>query len=328
MWNYKFPLLACVFLSLAACGSKDAPSSEDTPEAQSSTPASAATAPAKPKLNCKRAMAKVAAAPSAPVTDILGLYPGQTYADAETILACRDDIVRVQSASGFARINAHGFMHREILRASDGDMCTEEDLYTRRRMNLDAIGKDGICGSRGYEFSGDFRKNVTDIIHVIMTGTQGNEQVQAVWRSRFFAEGGQPTVASIRDLIVSKYGEPMETQTSTNYLTRGEKLIWAYDTRGRPLSRSHPNRQRCLQTSPRFGRHHSWHPDCGITVSVRIAPALQNPLLVEELHATAMDQAGLYQGGEETQAAFDQMRDARQAAEAEKAGAAAIDTEL
>lgn len=228
-------------------------------------------------------------ADGAPTDDILDLRPGMSFDDVVAISRCRDPKLRVDVDDRWHVSDTHGIKTRQIVRVSDGEECSGQDIVADMRNSSD------ICSG------GDFKavKNATDQIFVAFNGVPEKEVAGAIWRSRTFAKDERPTVADLQKSLAEKYGEPHETRERNSEL----ELAWTYDPLGRRMSKSNPALQDCrFSVSASYAGRHRWSADCGLTINARIDLDRQNPLLADALHVAVMQQKEFIEGTERFEA--------------------------
>ncbi len=119
--------------------------------------------------------------------------------------------------------------------------------------------------------------------YVSTMGMPGTERVISAAREEWFEEGRNPTMDSVEQALIKKYGTPTHTQTNMQrYMT------WAYDPAGRAMTAN-----RCVGTAdPDGGTNFS--PDCGIVVMAIVSPLQSNQALSQYLQVGVVDQSGGY----------------------------------
>ena len=147
-------------------------------------------------------------------------------------------------------------------------------------------------------------------------GMPGQERVISAAREEWFAEGKNPTMASVEQALIAKYGPPTKNPPSP-----GQKYItWAYDIQGRPITETSPLYNQCNgNASPDGGSNYS--PDCGLVVAAIITPMPDNPELSQSIDVGVVDQAGGYDAITATEQSLQQVdaqRKAEQVKEASK----------
>ena len=151
-------------------------------------------------------------------------------------------------------------------------------------------------------------------------GLPGQEHVINVAREERFDTGTSPTIASIEQALLNKYGPPTKHQNN-----QGQRYVtWSYDPAGRLVTQGSPLFNRCSgNASPNGGVN--LVPDCGTVVTAIVAPLRENPDLALSLQVGVVDQAGGFQLVTTTEQALlqaDQQRRAKETANAAKNAAA------
>jgi len=280
-----------VFLVLAAQGCTGEKDASETVVARGNLPAAAGVTPADEAAAsaCPPRLTSPARTAEAPVDDVLGVRPGQTYDDVMAILACHPETPLLQTVDRWSsNIQTFGIPTRQAVRASDGRECDGQEILR---------GMGSMGGTRDECASdGSFKvvKDVTDQVYVVFTGLHGKEIAGAVWRARKFPEAERPTVESVRGALAEKYGQPRQV-TEDRW---GTTLYWVYDALGRPMSESNPAFMQCNSIGPKFQFGHSWSAACGLTIKALIEPVQTNELLVGQLHIAVMNQQQFFEAGE------------------------------
>jgi len=233
---------------------------------------------------CPHKAAMAARPAGAPVDDVADLRPGMSLDDVEALLECRGNILNFDVAESWAR-NSQGQPTRQLLRAAAGDICPAEAR---------TAGGAG-CEDGGYGF--ELLQNVSEEFIVAFTGLPQAERAGIVWRRTVFPASEYPTVSSLQEALVEKYGPPHLAANQEGYYSLGHRrgtvtYSWVYDTRQLPIAASDSAlRSRCVNgPRPRFQRQMSWNSACGITVRAEIVPAAGNAVLAGELNVVVMDQ--------------------------------------
>jgi hypothetical protein len=147
-------------------------------------------------------------------------------------------------------------------------------------------------------------------------GLPGQERVINVAREERFETGASPTIASVEQALLGKYG-PATKQQNNN----GQRYItWSYDLTGRLVTQGAPLFNRCSgNASPNGGVNLSL--DCGTVITAIVMPLRENPDLAVSLQVGVVDQAGGYAlvtGTEQALAQADQQRREQETAKAAK----------
>lgn len=320
MWNRLAGGACAVALLLAAgCGSG---SGDDGGQAQARTGASGsggaagATASevaeaARGRVRCPAKISSPARAGQAPVDDVVGVRPGLTYDEAVNVVLCTHDLMVAEDASRtrnfrietFGQTLRQGFTARfardRVQRTPQQIMEDLQDSAMARSSNRSV--RDTLPGEARW--------------YVATMGAPGKERVISAAREEWFEEGAFPTLQSVEQALIGKYGTPTYQSRTGNGAT---DLGWAHDLRARPIGESSPLHHQCrAMADPDAGN--SFSPDCGIVVAARISPARDNPQLAEFLQVAVVDQAGGYAAISATEQALQQQETQRRAKEVEAA---------
>jgi hypothetical protein len=219
-----------------------------------------------------------------PVDDVADLRPGMSFDDVEALLECRGDIVNFDTAEAWA-IKSEGQPTRQLLRAANGDICPAEAR----------LAGGGECEDGGYGF--ERLQNVSEEFIVAFTGLPEAERAGVIWRRTLFPADAYPTVTSLQEALVAKYGQPHVSANQEGYYSLGHRrgsvtYSWVYDARQQPIPGSDSARKsRCVNgPRPTFQRQMSWNSACGLTVRAEIMAAPDNTVLARELNVVVMDQ--------------------------------------
>ncbi|NGP53514.1 hypothetical protein [Thioalkalivibrio sp. XN8] len=233
---------------------------------------------------CPHTPALAARDPNQPVDDVANLRPGMSFADVEALLECRGDIVNFDTAEAWA-IRNEGLPTRQLLRAANGDICPAEAR----------LAGGGECEDGGYGF--ELLQDVSEEFIVAFTGLPEGERAGVIWRRTVFPADESPTVTSLQEALVAKYGQPHLAANQEGYYSLGHRpgavtYSWVYDARQQPIpGGDSARRSRCVNgPRPAFEKQMSWNSACGLTVRAEIMTAPGNTLLARELNVVVMDQ--------------------------------------
>lgn len=307
----NWALAAACAVIVAGCGGgekeTEAPAKSDKSAAAPSGNASAqeVARESRGKLKCPP---KTAARPAgAPVDDIVGVRPGLSYEEAANLVMCSHDLMIVVEDKR-ARFNIptygqtlrqgfHGRFAKERVQKTGKQIMEEMQASHMARMN-NAVVRDVAPGEAKW-FVGTL-------------GTPGAERVTDVAREEWFAEGRQPTVASVEKALIDKYGTPTERM-------QGDAgLRWAYDTFGRPVTEASPLFRACYANAY-VNSGVNFSPDCGVVVAARITPMRDNPAIAQSMTVIVVNQAEGYERIQATEQAMLAQENARRAKQAEDA---------
>lgn len=311
---------------LGACGKSEpaAPAANTTPNtAPKAAPKSAAAAEqgasaeevakqARGDLSCPPKIATPARAGNAPVDDVLGVRPGLSYEEAMNAVLCANDLLVASGAinRGFNLKAAQAQSVRQGFTARTAEpRVVKTSKQIMKELQDDAIARGGNAVRE------DLKPGQSKWFVGTM-GLQGRERVLSVAREERFASDQSPTIATVREALLKKYGTPTRDQPGSSGqlpLTR-----WAYDPLGRLITETSPLFNKCTGTSdPNGGANLS--PDCGVVVQAMLIPQKTNPELVDRMQVGVVDQAGGYRLITETEQGLGQMDQQRRTQEVEKA---------
>lgn len=243
----------------------------------------------------------------APVDDVLGVRPGLGYDEAVNLVLCSHDLLVAQHGSRGFNIQTYGQTLRQGFTARFAEAEKSADQI-RREM------QEGFMDRAGNAVTQDMGPGQAKW-YVATMGMPGQERVIAVAREEWFAAGKNPTLASVEQALIKKYGPPTQTRAQ-NY---GMKLLsWKYDPRGRVVTETSPLFTQCQGvSSPDGGTNFS--PDCGLVVQAQVLPMESNADLAQSMQVGVIDQANGYQAITDTEQALagaDAQRKAREVEEA------------
>jgi hypothetical protein len=247
----------------------------------------------------------------APVDDIVGIRSGMSFDDVSWLLECRDDVPIINVADKWTIKQNYDVPTRQIIRASDGGLCSGQDIAR----DMGSMSSK-TCDDGGYKFKPV--KNITQQIIVAFNGMPGEEKAGAVWRRNSFPEGESPAIDTLVQSLSGKYGAPHVTEKDRRGITN---LVWIYDLLGRPMPKSSRDWGNCnLSINASFAQSQRWSAGCGLTIKAAIAPTYGNELLAREMSMGIMHQKNFYEEGEAFERALQVAYEARKKDEA--AGAA------
>jgi YD repeat-containing protein len=307
---------------LMGCGSDRPNSSAENngdvaPAARNATASGNATAEevARQTRGNVKCPAKINAAASAgvPVADVLGVRPGMSWDDAAHVVMCTHDLLVVQpDTSRRFSINTYGqtirqgfgarFAKPRVERTSQQIMADLQQSAMDRGNNT--VRQDVQPGEAKW--------------YVSTMGVPGAERVIAVAREEWFEEGGNPTVASVEQALLQKYGKPTSNARG-GYADRPVwEMRWAYDPQGRLIGETSPLYNMCHGVSDPDAAT-SFSPDCGIVVAATITPLPSNAALSRYVRVGVVDQSNGYSAITGTEQALQRMDAQRRARETEDA---------
>ena len=305
---------------LAACGAKDSGKGGGAPGGSGSTPRAAASGnataeevaeEARGDVDCPADIDTPARAASAPVDDVVGVRPGLTYEEAANVVMCTGElmVVTADNSRGF-NMQTYGQTIRQGFTARPAKPRIEKtSKQIMQEMQDDMIARGGNARRQDMQ-PGESKWYVGTM------GMPGQERVVNAAREEWFAEGRNPTVASVEQALLKKYGTATRSQKSGGNVY----LSWAYDPMSRPVTETSPLFSQCSngQASPDAGVNLS--PDCGILVTAQITPATDNPDLAKILQVSVVNQAGGYDAITATEQSLQQLDNERKAKQVEEAG--------
>lgn len=316
--KHSFASAAVTLLTslLAGCGGDDArPTGTSMSAAAPSAPRGAASAEQvaeerRGNVKCPARIKTPKRETGAPVVDVVGVIPGMTYDEAANVVMCSHDLLVVteDKSRGF-QMQLYGAQVRKGFNAT----------FARER--VERTSKQIMQEMQDNAMARGSNRAVRDVLpgqakwYVSTIGMPGEERVINAAREEWFAEGANPSMASVQQALAEKYGPPTLVQSLNNDPIH---LRWAYDPRGRPITETSPLYQRCYGAAdPDVGANLS--ADCGIVVAAIIHPLRENPGLSQFMQVGVVDQAGGYELLTATEQALQQSEMQRRAAEIEDA---------
>lgn len=294
---YQWLPFVLVAVILAACDSKkpesaatgDSAAAEQKPKFAPSGSASAeeVAREARGDVDCPAEVKTPARAANAPVDDVVGVRPGMTYDEAANVVMCTNELMVVTGpvTTGF-NIQTYGVTLRQGFTARLAEPRVEKTskqiMQEMQEMQDDMIARSG--NAVRYDLKpGQSKWNVTTM------GLPGEEIVIAAGREEWFADGKNPTMASVAEALTKKYGTPSIDQNNP-----GQHFMrWVYDPFGRLATETSPIHSQCAGTGASGGV--SLSPDCGIVVEAHLTPMQDNPDLARSMETGVVDQAAGYE---------------------------------
>jgi hypothetical protein len=282
--------LALVLLAagaFASCGSDDDeiglpdPSSGRGSAAAELASADDVAEKARGDVDCPADIDSDERAEGAPVDDVLGVRPGLTYDEAVNAVLCSHEmLVMLPITRGFdlqtyGHTLRQGFTARFAEREKSSKEYMDEISGSFSARSGNAVTQDMLPGQSKW--------------YVTAMGMPEAERVIHVAREEWFEEGRNPTMASVEQALIKKYGPP-----SRNYLQSARTLAWIYDPRGRLATETSPLFSSCTASSDPDGGS-NFSPDCGIVVGAQIWPLQANTDLAAYMQVGVVDSAGGYQ---------------------------------
>lgn len=285
-------LAAMLCLGLAACGQNGSgPGASGTfggkPKQAPSGDASAEQVAEESRgdLDCPADIDTPARAANAAVDDVVGVRPGLSFEEAANVVLCSHELLVASppSTQGF-NIKTYGATIRQGFSARFAEpRVVKTSKQIMQEMQDDMIARSGNAARP------DMRPGQSKW-HVSTMGLPGEERVIAAAREEWFAEGRNPTMRSVADALIRKYGPPTRQQAAPHVIS----LVWTRDPQGRFVPETSPLAMRCVpMSSPDGGSNFS--PDCGVVVAAMVWPLRDNPALSQRLQVGVADQANGYQ---------------------------------
>ena len=314
--NLAHGLMVLLVGALAACEKPNeprpaAPVAKAKPAGQGAATAEQVAKEARADVRCPAKNKSALRASGAPVDDVLGVRPGMGHDEAVNAVLCTHDLLVMQLdiTRGF-NIKTYGQKPRHGFGARFAEPRVE---WTAKRAKIESM--DDIVARSGNAARDDMKPGQIKW-YVGPMGLPGQERAINVAREERFETGASPTIASVEQALLKKYG-PATKQQNNN----GQRYItWSYDLTGRLVTHGAPLFTRCSgNASPNGGVNLS--PDCGTVVTAIVMPLRENPDLAVSLQVGVVDQAGGYQlvtGTEQALAQADQQRREQETAKAAK----------
>ena len=276
---------AVALFSIAACGSKST-STAGTGGAQSAkaAPAGAATAAqvAKEMRGNVRCPAKASTQPpaGAPVNDVTGIRPGMSWDEAANFVMCDNPLMVVTENSRTFNINTNG---QHIRQGFDGTFAQPRVVKNSQQILEDMRKAEMLRSENAYVAPlqpGQSRYGVTTM------GMPGQERVISVAREEYFADGKQPTMDSVKQALISKYGPPtFEKDGDRTYFS------WGFDPAGNRVPPGSQLSSSCSMNTPTPDSAVHLSSDCGVIVGAVIDALPNNPGLAHDLDVMSQNGA-------------------------------------
>jgi hypothetical protein len=302
-------LVACDKPSESRPAAPAAPAAKAKPAGQGAATAEQVAKEARSDVSCPAKNKSAPRATGAPVDDVIGVRPGMSYDEAANTVLCSHDLLVMQLdvTRGF-NIKTQG----QKLRHGFGARFAEPRVeWNAKRAQAEMM--DNALARSGNAARDDLKPGQAKW-YVGTMGLPGQERVVNVAREERFDTGAQPTLATVEQALVKKYGPPSRQQN-----VQGQRhFVWSYDTAGQRVPAGSPLIQRCVGVaSPDSGVNLS--PDCGTVITAIVMPPRDNPELAMALQVGVVDQAGGYQLVTDTEQALAQADQQRREQETAKA---------
>lgn len=286
--------VACLWaaLTLAGCGSKDAGKAAAdagrSAKPSAAAPSGAATAEQvarelRGKVKCP-AKASTPRPADAPVDDVVGVRPGMSWDEAANFVMCdRPLLVVTENTSRGYNINTYG----QHLRQGFDARLAEPHVVKTSQQILKEMEEESIRrGTNAYVAplqAGQVRYYVSTM------GLPGREQVVSVAREEYFQADKLPTVDTVAQALLGKYGDPTRSDDSGDFVS----FWWEYDPAGAKLTQRSQAYTTCqIAVSPDAGT--SLSTACGVTVGAMIRRAAANRGLAHSLAVSSQNGAAGY----------------------------------
>ena len=236
-------------------------------------------------VDCPADVDTPARAKDAPVDDVVGVRPGQTFDEAANVVLCTGDLLVVHPDTGMRfNIKTWGATLRQGFSAKFAEpRVVKTSQQIMKEMNESFMARAGNAVQQDMK-PGDAKWYVSTM------GLPGEERVIAVAREEWFAEGRNPTMESVAQALIKKYGTPTRQQTAPHIIM----LTWIRDPSGRFAPETSPLANQCTaMSSPDGGTNFS--PDCGLVVAAQVRPMQDNPALAQFFQVGVADQSNGYQ---------------------------------
>ena len=299
--------------TVAACGSKEPASAGTGADAGDKAPKSAPSGNASAEevaeeargdVDCPPEIKMAERAAGAPVDDVVGVRPGMTYDEAANVVMCSNELMVVTGPNtrGF-NIQSYGQTLRHGFSARLAEPRVEKSSkQIMQEMQDDMMARSG--NAVRYDLAPGQSKWFVSTI-----GMPGEEKVIGAGREEWFDAGKNPTMASVGDALLKKYG----ATPSIDQNNPGQRFLrWIYDPMGRLATETSPLHNQCAGTGASGGV--SLSPDCGIVVEAHLTPLPENPDLARSMEVGVVDQANGYELIVATEQALEQAEQQKRAA--------------
>lgn len=317
----RTPLASAAAIALAAvlaagCGRSGGSGSPavNSPASASRAPEAEATAEqvareARRGIGCPARVSTPSRPAQAPVDDVLGVRPGMTYEEAANVVLCTHErLVLVEEAGRGFQMETHGQKLRQGFAARFARARVQKSSkQIMLEMQDEAMGRGGNRVMRDLD-PGEAKWFVTTM------GLPGEERVIAAAREEWFPEEASPTMQSVEQALVAKYGRP-----SVNHDTGSQLMLrWIFDPRGVPAPEGSQLASSCTgATDPDGGV--SLQPDCGLVVAANVVSRDDNRAIARFMQVGVTDQARGYAAVTATEQALQRQEEARRATQVQDA---------
>ena len=245
-----------------------------------------------------------------PVDDIVGVRPGMSYEQAANAVMCSGSllVIKPESGRGFD-INTFG----QTIRQGFSARFAEPRVHKSGRQIVQEMQRDAMA--RGMNAVRQDMQPGQSKWFVATMGMPGREKAVSVAREQWFEQDRNPTIDSVEQALLAKYGTPTRRDDQNN----SHLLRWAYDPRGRLVTETSPLFNACQGAAdPDSGV--SLSADCGVVVAANVVPLRGNPALAQYLQVGVVDQASGYRALTDTRQGLQGMDGERRAQQVREAG--------
>lgn len=241
-------------------------------------------AEARDGLRCPPTLKSPPRAAGAPVDDILGVRRGLTLEEARQLVLCSHEmLVATEETSRGFDLPAGGKSVRQGFSAQFAKPRVERTgRQIAQDMQDEAMGR-GLNRLKREVGPGQSKWYVGTM------GMPGMERVITAAREEWFDAGREPTVDTVSQALIAKYGPATRTEGSGSW----HRLSWTYDASGQRLaegSRLYP----ICRANPSPDSGLNLNADCGLTIEAAMNSLPDNPALVQFLQVSVLDQAQVY----------------------------------
>lgn len=328
MQALRIPLLIILVILTSGCGSGGGDAISPNPAIASAAYAGGAEQPhgkhaeevaksARGDLRCPANVTFPSRPENQPVDDLMGIRPGMAYDEAANAILCTDELLAMSTRErrGFD-LRSHGIKLRqgfEIKPAQADEPMTQEAAMAR--MREESRQRNNFVRVRDVP-PGHSKWAVGTM------GLPGEEKVINVIREQWFETERKPPITKVEHALVEKYGSPTLRNEHD-----GIKLLWVFDTLGRPVTETSRLYRRC-ELDQRIDGMLKLKPECGLTIAAKLNPPRDNELLVEFLELHIVNQAKAFAAIEETERGLLVISQGRKASELERASQQADEVKL
>jgi hypothetical protein len=309
-------LLAALAGTLGACGKKHgstgaaAGGGGETYAPSGNASADEVAKESRGDVDCPADVKSPARAANAPVDDVLGVRPGLTYEEAANLVMCTHDLLVLQPIDRGVNMQTYGQKIRQGFSARFAEARVEKSSkQIMKEMQEDYIARSGNAVVHDMK-PGQSKWGVSTM------GVPGQERVIAAAREEWFNEGKNPTMESVAQALLTKYGTATRDMRNPGQYT----MVWSHDPLGRAVTETSPLYNRCTGNSSPDGGN-SFTPDCGVVVMATVVPTHENPALAEHMQVGVVNQAAGYEAITSTEQALgrdDAQKKAKQVEDASK----------